>query len=42
MIDAEMIRFMACSSFADQTTKHVNLLTITAQRKTRRLAPARS
>jgi len=33
---------MACSSFADQTKKEVNLLTIAAQTKTRRLAPARS
>jgi hypothetical protein len=42
MIDAEMSRFMAFRSFADQTMKHVNLLTIIVQTKTRRLAPARS
>jgi hypothetical protein len=33
---------MVSSSFADQTKKQVNLLTIDAQTKTRRLAPARS
>jgi hypothetical protein len=42
MIDAEMNRFMAYSSFADQTKEHVNLLTIGVQTKTRRRVPARS
>jgi len=33
---------MVVSSFFDQTKEHVKMLTIDAQTKTRRLAPARS